>query len=401
MSAALPDYAKEKLTLRRQIPFEGSWPMAVALADDGRSLVAGNQSGTILVWDLAATESAAKDFPPSGDRKAPGLAPVRKLAGHDNGITRLAVGPDGRTLYSTSLDHTVRVWDLAAPATGTEEIIVDSETREREAKKSGKKPPAARPGVKVEVQSATVALTGHGDWVSALALSRDGKTLVTGDYGAQVIVWDLASQKETRRFSGLPWNWIVALALTPDAKSLVVSEFRYKRDDFDVPAAALRLWNLAEGKPQLDLLKIQFPKYDPQASSYESSQSWRKFTGDGLIAADVSPDGKLLALGQGGETDTGKVHLFDAANGKLLKTVSGHQYGVTDVRFSHCGRYLLTTGRDTMLRITTVADGKEAAALGASRGGQFKDWLSSVALSPDGRTVAAADIAGWIHVWTI
>jgi WD40 repeat protein len=253
--------------------------------------------------------------------------------------------------------------------------------------------------VTVETQEAVAVLVGHQDWVQSLAISRDGSRLLSGDSRAGVIAWDAVTRKELGRWSGLAWNWIVATALSADGKTGAVSEFRYKRDDFDVPAAALRVWSIDERKPTLDLLKIQFPKYDPTASTYESAQAWRKFTGDGLVSADVSPDGKLFALGQGGETDTGKVHLFDATNGKLLRTVSGHQYGVTDVRFSADGKYLFSTGRDTTLRITGVAHGKEVAALGSPRGGQFKDWLSALAVSPDGRTLAAADIAGIVHVW--
>jgi len=268
-----------------------------------------------------------------------------------------------------------------------------------DANRGGKTPPPMR--ATVDTLSAAAVLNGHDDWVSALAVSRDGRRLVSGDFGSRVIVWDAASHKEVIRWSGRPWNWIVAAALSPDGETALVSEFRYKRDDFDVPAAALRVWNVADAAEKLDLLKIEFPKFNPTASTYEAAQVWRKFTGDGLVAADASPDGKLLALGQGGETDTGKVHLFDAATGKLLRTVSGHRYGVTDVRFSGDGRFVLSVGRDTMLRICDASSGKEAAALGASRGGQFKDWLSALAVSPDGRTLAAADIAGLVHVWTV
>jgi hypothetical protein len=53
------------------------------------------------------------------------------------------------------------------------------------------------------------------------------------------------------------------------------------------------------------------------------------------------------------------------------------------------------------VRICQVSDGKEVAVLGAPRGGQFKDWLSAVALSNDGRYLAATDIAGLVHVWEI
>src|SRR3546814_10746782 len=59
----------------------------------------------------------------------------------------------------------------------------------------------------------------------------------------------------------------------------------------------------------------------------------------------------ICAVGQGGETDTGEVHLLETETGKLLRTVSGHRYGVCDVRFSADGKYILSSGRDTMVRI--------------------------------------------------
>ena len=54
-----------------------------------------------------------------------------------------------------------------------------------------------------------------------------------------------------------------------------------------------------------------------------------------------------------------------------------------------------------MVRICQVADGKEVLTLGKPRGGQFKDWLHAVALSPDQQAVAAADIAGLVSVWNV
>jgi len=35
------------------------------------------------------------------------------------------------------------------------------------------------------------------------------------------------------------------------------------------------------------------------------------------------------------------------------------------------------------------------------RGGQFKDWFSAVAFSPDERFIAATDIAGQVQVWEL
>ena len=44
------------------------------------------------------------------DAKQEVLPPARRLDGHTNGITHLQTLPDGKTLVSSSLDHTIRVW---------------------------------------------------------------------------------------------------------------------------------------------------------------------------------------------------------------------------------------------------------------------------------------------------
>ena len=74
-------------------------------------------------------------------------------------------------------------------------------------------------------------------------------------------------------------------------------------------------------------------------------------------------------------------------------------YGATDLVFHPDGKHLLSTGRDTTVKIWRLEDGKLVKELGRPRGGQFKDWLHAVAVSPDGRWIAAADMAGQVQVW--
>ncbi len=385
--------------LRYQLTFEGSWPTALAFLGSGRTLAAGNQLGQIFVWNLPETPPVLDPKIDAKERQAANVWPARRLDGHTNEITRLLITPDGKSLISASLDRTVRVWPVDGPVVGKADAVLDAETRQRLAKRLGKKDALPAPGVPVGTQTECAVLEGHREWVYALGVSGDGKRAISGDASSQVMVWDLVGKKPVARWSGHAWNWIVAAALSPDGQTALVSENRYKRDDFDIPTPALKLWNVADGTEKLDLLKVQFPKLNPIDRTYGGAQVWRKFVANGLIVAAYAPDGKLVAVGQGGETDTGKVHLLDTETGKLVRDVSGHQYGVTDVLFSSDSKYVLSTGRDTCVRVCQVADGKEAAVLGAPRGGQFKDWFSAVALSPDARTVAAADIAGMVHVW--
>lgn len=389
-----------KSKLRYQLTFEGLWPSAVAFLGSGRRLAAANQLGQIFVWELPEKPPEFKPEP-KGERErlAPNVWPVRQLVGHTNEISRLVVAPDGKFLASASFDRTVRLWPTDAKASGKDGVILDEETRKRELRRTGKKEVSKEPSATVETQTACEVLDGHKEWVYALGISGDGKRLISGDAASQIIVWDTASRKTVSKWTGLPWNWIAAASLSPDGKTALVSENRYKRDDFDVPVPALKLWDAATGKETLDFLKVQFPKFNPNDRTYGTSQMWRKFVANGLISTAYSPDGKLVAAAQGGETDTGKVHLLDTATGKLVRDVSSHKEGVTAVLFSADGKHLISVGRDTCARICQVADGKEVAVLGSARGGQFKDWLSAVALSPDEKCVAATDIAGLVHVW--
>jgi WD40 repeat protein len=120
-----------------------------------------------------------------------------------------------------------------------------------------------------------------------------------------------------------------------------------------------------------------------------------------LAAAAHSPDGKLLALGRGGEADRGKVFLIDPATDKKVRELTpGHQYGATDLAFHPDGKHLASSGRDTVVRIWDTASGKMVKELGKPRGRQFKDWIHAISFSADGRWLAAADMAGAVQVWS-
>jgi WD40 repeat protein len=348
------DEAKPAWTL----PFDEGWVTAVCFGA-GRRLAAGNQLGQIFLWDLP-------DRP-----NAPAPLPVRRLDGHTNQITRLLASPDGRWLISASYDHTIRYWDLAGSASGTASVVMNPKAA---AEKRGSKP-APPVTAQVEVQTAARVLDAHREWINGLVQSRDGKTLVSGDDGGQVIVWDAERGKERRRWKVK--GWVYALALAPDAGLLF----------------------LAEGIPVYGQRHKAAGLYDPATGELRRDLQ-AEFKNEEFAAAAFSPDSKLLVLGRAGEGD-GKVYFVDTASGKKLREMAGHQDGVTDACFSLDGRMALTSGRDTTIKVWQASDGKAVATLGSPRGGQFKDWFHALALTADERWIAAADMAGQVQVWAI
>jgi WD40 repeat protein len=366
-TALLAEPTPEKATLAWKLPWDADWVTAVSFVGPSR-VAAGNNPGQILVWDLP------------DDQKAPAPAPARLLVGHTNVVNRLVATPDGRWLISASNDHTIRYWDLRADAKGTETVELNARAR-REATDRKRKVPAAVEA-KVRTQSADRVLEGHRDWVLGLSLSRDGNVLASGDDRGEIVLWDRPAGKEIRRWKTKGWVW--ALALSPDAKTVAASERVHLVFD-QGRHTGLKIWDAAKEEVRHDLAK---------ALGKEQMTA----------AAAFSPDGKLVAVGRGGEVDglNGKVTLFDPATGKKHRELTpGHLNGLTDLAFSPDGKFLYSSGRDTVVRAWNVADGKLVKELGQPRGGQFKDWICAVAVSPDGKRHACAYMAGKVHVWSL
>ena len=91
---------------------------------------------------------------------------VREIGGFGGIVFRLRYLPDGQTLVACGADKTVHVL-----------------------KPTG---------------SSLRKLPGHQDWIYALAVSRDGKTLASGSWDGDVRLWNLADGKLVRNFFAAP-----------------------------------------------------------------------------------------------------------------------------------------------------------------------------------------------------
>jgi WD40 repeat protein len=353
------------------LPWDADWVTAVSFLGNDR-VAAGNKLGGILVWDLPTTP----------DAKAP--PPARMLAGHTNEISRMLTTPDQKTLISASLDHTIKYWDADGDTTKLGLVVLNERAR-YDAESRKKMPPPIE--AKVAVQKWSRELTGHKDWVLGLSMTPDGKTLVSGAdkvdgkvKEGEVIVWDLPAGKELKRIKLGGWPW--GLAISPDGQTIIASE-RIPLIFDSGARTALKMWNAQTGEMKTDLSKEVKER---------------------MSAAAYSKDGKWLAVCRGGEANglAGKVTLLDPTTGKKIRETSpGHLDGATDLAFHPDGQHIFSSGRDTLVKIWRLEDGKHVQDLSKGRGGQFKDWICAIAISPDGRRLAAADMAGMVHIYAL
>lgn len=199
------------------------------------------------------------------------------------------------------------------------------------------------------------AFAGHGGPVMDVALSDDGRTLVTGSFDNSVGVWRIDGS------AGPVWlEGHDAAVTTVDA--IGNDRVASGGDDF-----AVMVWRLAGGEPLLRL------------------------SGHGakVTAVAAAPDGGLLASASW----DGTVRLWDTGTGRPAAVLVGHRGGVNDVVWSADGRRLYTAGQDGRVLVWDAATGAFDRQLAAHGFG-----INRLALDPGERWIVYGALDGGTHV---
>nr|WP_239161111.1 Hsp70 family protein [Virgisporangium ochraceum] len=198
--------------------------------------------------------------------------------------------------------------------------------------------------------------------VYCLAFHPRDAVLAAGGIDGTVQMWDIV----TRRPVGEPMRghdgYVRTVAFSPDGRHLATGG-----NDVTV-----RLWNVDERR-----------------------QVGTPLTGHRTVAAAVSfsADGAVLASG-GAE---GTVRLWDVATHELIgPPLTGHVGGVVDLTFDpHGGRIVVSAGDDGTVRLWDAARGRAVIDPIAAHTG----IVTSVAIAPDGATLASGGVDGRIRLW--
>jgi len=272
----------------------------------------------------------------------------------------------------------------------------------------------------VPLQGPPKGFAGHPDMLLGTALTADGKKAALVDAKGVLHVWGPATGKVWCRIGEPPVGRDQA-DFSPDGKVLVVKH----QDD------VIRLWDAETGKPRWALPGFghaHFPHAHafspdgrvlataPELQDKNVIRLWDTTTGKqvGRLACQdssypscllFSADGKHLIAAPSGYPDVGaaaaqvagekSLRVWDLARGRELRRFPTPAEDIRSMAISPDGKTLAAAAYDTIL-LWELASGKERGRFAGHR-----HWVWSVAFSPDGRLLASGSLDYTALVWDV
>ena len=204
-------------------------------------------------------------------------------------------------------------------------------------------------------------LEGHTDSVRAVAITPDGRRIVSGGTYDAVRVWDLASGKFVHTIAGQSgYRAVYSVAVSPDGRRVI----------WGGAGAAVQVWDLASGRIERTL------------KSQDST----------VRAVAISRDGNSALSGG----DSGQVQVWDLASGRLVQTLNGYASSVCAIAATPDGSRIVSGGHDGTVQVWSMARGRLEQSLWGHTGS-----VDGIAVTADGKRIVSHGGDGKVRIWDL
>jgi serine/threonine protein kinase len=247
-------------------------------------------------------------------------------------------------------------------------------------------------------------LHGHTDVVRCVAFAPDGRTAVSGGSDCALFLWDVETGHQLARFKGQTTEAATA-AFSPDGKFVLTGGKDQGLYLWDVATRRYlrQLGGVVRGRHFDAVTSVAFAPDGARAVSVSLDKTmrlWNIQTGrelrcfeghiDQVNCVAYSPDG--LHLTSAGRASI--VRLWGVVSGEEIRWFEGHTGSVHGVAFSPGGRQILSGG-DTTIGLWEAATGQMLYSSKADT-----DEVLCVAMTADGSHLLAAGGNGVVRLWS-
>lgn len=311
-----------------------------ALSPDARRLaVAAPDSAEIRLLSLTISDAGI----PLGVDEA---APVVTLNGHTGSVTSLEFSRDGAQLLSGSLDHTARLWDVAA----------------------------ARSLLEFQGHSWPV-------WQAAFSPDPEHRIMATAGQDGRVIVWSTVDGSQVTDFNEHQGP-VYCVGFSPDGETVATAGEDRR----------ILVWNWRD-VPRLDLKQFVADGTRPEVP-YKSLQGHRS----SIHCLEFAPSGNDRLV-SGGADNTLMVWDVAGESGSAIVPLRGHSRQITTCAFSTDGLQVLSGSEDRKWGLWDVAGFQEVNQLRSTSLRGHENGILAAHFAPNGDGIVTASLDRTARVW--